>query len=185
MCAAFGKTRLRSMNADDANSLCRECGLCCNGVIFADVQLREGDDAARLRTLGLAFASTSRAGIEKFKQPCAAFGGCQCNIYTERPTYCREFECLLLKSVKAGEIKISEARKVIRAALKQSETVKHLLRRLGDADETIALNKRFQRTQRKVERGAYDQDAAHIFGELTLAVHKLNMLLSERFYRES
>jgi Fe-S-cluster containining protein len=173
------------MNPDDANSLCLECGLCCNGVIFADVQLRPADNAVRLRALGLAFAQKSKAGIEKFKQPCTAFGGCKCNIYSERPAYCRQFECLLLKSVKAGEVKISEARRVIRAALKQAETVKRLLRELGDAEETLALNKRFQRIQRKVERGPCGKGVAHTFGELTLAVHELNMLLSERFYRES
>jgi uncharacterized protein len=172
------------MPTPDANSLCLECGLCCNGVIFADVQLRPSDSAARLRALGLAFVKKSKAGIEKFKQPCAAFGGCKCHIYSERPTYCREFECLLLKSVKTGEVKINEARRVIRSALRQAETVKSLLRQLGDTEETLALNKRFHRIQRRMERGPYDQDAAHIFGELTLAVHKLNMLLSEKFYRD-
>ena len=143
------------MNAGDANSLCLECGLCCNGVIFADVQLRPEDAAARLRALGLALVGKSRAGIEKFRQPCPAFGGCKCNIYSERPAYCREFECLMLKSVKAGDVNVNEARRVIRSALKQSESVKSLLRRLGDADETLALNKRFQRMQRKVERGPH------------------------------
>lgn len=176
--------QLLSMNADDANSLCLECGLCCNGVIFADVQLRRGDNAAHLRALELAFARNSKTGIQKFKQPCTAFAGCKCNIYSERPKYCREFECLLLKSVKAGEIKTNEARKVIRSALKQAETVKSLLRQLGEIDETLALNKRFQRISRKVEQGPYDKDAAHTFGELTLAVHELNMLLSEKFYSE-
>jgi Fe-S-cluster containining protein len=173
------------MNPDDANSLCLECGLCCNGVIFADVQLRRGDNAARLRTLGLAFVQKPKAGVEKFKQPCAAFGECKCNIYSDRPKYCREFECLLLKNVKAGEVKISEARKVIRSAVRQAEKVKKLLRLLGENDETLALNKRFQRISRKVERGPYDEEVAHIYGDLSLAVHELNMLLSERFYPES
>jgi len=172
------------MNPDDANSLCLECGLCCNGVIFADVQLRATDDAARLRALGLAFARKSKTGIEKFKQSCTAFGGCKCNIYSDRPGYCREFECLLLKGVKGGDVKADEARRVIRSALRQAETVKKLLRVLGETDETLALNKRVQRITRKVERGPYDKDAAHVFGELTLAVHKLHMLLSERFYRD-
>jgi hypothetical protein len=170
------------MNPSDANSLCQECGLCCNGVIFADVQLRPADGAARLRALGLAFTKKSKAGSDKFSQPCTAFGGCKCNIYSERPTYCREFECLLLKNVKAGGAKIGEARRVIRSALQQAENVKTLLRQLGDNDETLALSKRFQRVRRKVERGPYDRDAAHIFGELTLTVHELNILLSEKFY---
>src|SRR6185312_7874426 len=122
------------MNAVDTNSLCLECGLCCNGVIFADVQLRPEDDASRLRALGLAFVQKSRARVEKFKQPCTAFAGCKCNIYSERPAYCRQFECLLLKSVNAGEVTISEARKVIRSALLQAERVKTQLRKLGDTD---------------------------------------------------
>jgi len=173
------------MNLSDANSLCLECGLCCNGVIFADVQLRRGDHAARLRALGLAFIEKSRAGVEKFRQPCTAFGGCQCNIYSERPKYCREFECLLLKSVKAREVKTIEARKIIRSALRQAEKVKRLLRQLGDADETLALSKRFQRLRRKAERAPHDKDVAHLFGELTVAFHELNMILGERFYRDS
>ena len=172
------------MNPSDTNSLCLECGLCCNGVIFADVQLRRGDNAARLRALGLAFVKNSKGGIVKFRQPCAAFGGCKCNIYSERPKYCREFECLLLKGVKAGEVKIDEARRVIRSALRQAETVKRLLRRLGDEDETLALSKRVRRIQRAMESRAQEKETAHAFGELTLAAHKLNMLLSERFYSE-
>jgi len=172
------------MNVDDTNSLCLECGLCCNGVIFGDVQLRPQDNAARLRALGLAFGQKSRAGVEKFKQPCTAFGGCKCNIYSERPTYCRQFECLLLQSVKAGEVKISEARKVIRSALQRAGRVKTLLRKLGDSDESLALRKRFQRMRRTMERQPLSKEAAHAFSELTLAVHELNMILSERFYSE-
>jgi Fe-S-cluster containining protein len=167
------------MLTDDANSLCLECGLCCNGVIFADVQLQPGDNAAKLQALGLAFLKN-----RKFHQPCTAFAGCKCNIYSERPTYCREFECLLLKSVKAGEVKLSEARRIIRSTLKQAEKVKTLLRELGDADESLAPSKRFQRIQRTVERGPCDKKTAHTFGKLTLAVHELNLLLSHKFYSE-
>ena len=174
------------MNPRDANALCLECGLCCNGVIFADVQLQSGDNATRLLALGLAFAKSRKSPIvnRKFSQPCTAFASCKCNIYSERPTYCRQFECLLLKSVKAGETKTSEARRVVRSALEQAEKVKDLLRRLGDTDESLALSKRFQRMRRKVEGSLCDKETAHTFGELTLAVHELNMVLSERFYSE-
>src|SRR6266702_3789556 len=107
------------LTAPDSNSLCLECGLCCNGVIFADVQLRPQDDPARLRALGLAFAQKSKSGVEKFKQPCTAFAGCKCNVYSDRPTYCREFECLLLKGVKAGQTRPAEAIRTIRSALQR------------------------------------------------------------------
>jgi Fe-S-cluster containining protein len=151
-------------------------------VIFADVQLRRGDNAARLRALGLAFAQKSKAGAEKFKQPCTAFAGCECKIYSERPTYCRQFECLLLKSVKAGETNSDDAVRVIRSALRRVKKVKRLLEQLGDTDDSVALSKRFQRIQRKLEATPLDRESAQAFGELTLAVHDLNMLLAEKFY---
>jgi hypothetical protein len=168
----------------DSNALCLECGLCCNGVIFADVQLQPGDDAAKLRSLGLAFASNqkSKTGIQKFRQPCAAFAGCHCNIYSDRPRYCREFECLLLKRVKAGRTEIASASRLIRTALRRVKKIKRLLCELGDADDTLALSKRFRRTQRRLENGPLEGDAAEKFGELTLAVHDLNVLLAESFY---
>ena len=172
------------MNAPDANSLCLECGLCCNGVIFADVELRPEDDAVKLQALGLAFLSNRKSPIvnRKFQQPCTAFEGCRCRIYSDRPIYCREFECLLLKSVKAGHTEIAEARRIIRSALQRVKKVKRLLQALGDADETLALGKRFRRMQRKLETSPLDAEAAQKFGELTLAIHGLNILLSEKFY---
>jgi hypothetical protein len=177
-CFAF----VKMLTPPDANSLCRECGLCCNGVIFADVQLRPRDDPARLRALGLALVQRSKSGQEKFKQPCAAFAGCECKIYSERPTYCREFECLLLTSVKSGQTGPANALRTIRSALKIVTQVKKLLRQLGDEDESVALSKRFRRMQQKLESGPLDKEAAHLFGELTLAAHNLNVVLSARFY---
>jgi hypothetical protein len=175
------------MKLPDPNSLCRECGLCCNGVIFADVQLQPGDNARLLQSLGLKFASNPKSQIvnHKFAQPCTAFASCQCNIYSERPTYCREFDCLLLKSVKADQTESTDAIKIIRSALRRVKKVKQLLHQLGDADESVALSKRFRRIQRKLENAPLDKESAQTFGELTLAVHDLNVLLSEKFYPAS
>ena len=172
------------MNSNDSNALCLECGLCCNGVIFADVQLRPEDDAARLRSLGLVFATNQKSKIknQKFLQPCAAFDGCRCRIYSQRPKYCREFECLLLKSIKAGRTDLAGARHVIGAARQRVEKVKQLLREVGDTDEHIALSKRFRRAKRRLEGIPLDDETAEKFGELTLAVHDLNVLLSQAFY---
>jgi hypothetical protein len=171
------------MNPRNANSLCLECGLCCNGVIFANVQLQPGDNAARLKSLGLAISNpTSKTGAQKFNQPCTAFDGCRCEIYSDRPKYCRQFECLLLKSVKAGDTSLPEASKVIRSALRRVKKVKSLLRELGDTGEHVALSNRFRQMQRTFENGSLDGETAAKFGELTLAVHDLNILLSESFY---
>ena len=169
-----------------AGDLCLGCGLCCNGVIFANGQLQPGDDARRLRSLGLVLASPRKADPQhrKFVQPCAAHDGCRCGIYADRPKYCREFECLLLRDVNAGRIEPDMARGIIRIALRRVDDVRRLLRKLGDADEAVALSVRFRRLKRSLESGRPDADTAEVFGELTLAVHDLNLLLSDAFYLE-
>src|SRR5437899_7968072 len=98
------------MLSNSGESLCLECGLCCNGVIFSDVKLQAEDDAFRLRRLGLSVASPS-SGVEvgRFRQPCSALDGCRCTIYADRPKYCREFECLVLKGFRRGRLQAAGA----------------------------------------------------------------------------
>ena len=170
---------------NDAQNICLECGLCCNGVIFADGQLQPGDDVEHLGKLGLrlkvprANIASKHPQIRKFAQPCGAFDGCQCRIYRERPAYCRQFECALLKRVAAGEIEAQQGLRVIRKAKKQAARVARLLRDLGDDDEQAPLQMRFRRVSRRIDSSG---PAADLFGELTLAVHALNCTLSQQFY---
>lgn len=187
------------MNPGDSHSLCFECGLCCNGVIFADVRLQAGDDAARLEAQGLPMVrnrgrTSSASGVArasnplpngrppKFIQPCAVFDGCRCRVYLDRPHYCRHFECSLLKKVKDGRVDAATGSRVVRTARQSADAVKSLLRELGDTDEEMALSVRFRRMKRRLESGAADDTAAGLFSRLTLAVHDLNVLLSEAFY---
>ena len=178
------------MSQSDANALCVQCGLCCNGVIFADVQLQPQDTPERLRQLGVkllarAAKTKTAAGATapkfRFTQPCCAFEG-QCRIYDERPYYCRQFECALFKGVQAGHLEFVRAGRLIKTAHQRAEKVRKRLRLLGDTDETLALSKRFQRLQRCILSGPIDEESAEIFGELTLAVQDLNVLLSDVFY---
>jgi Fe-S-cluster containining protein len=172
------------MSFDASNELCLECGLCCNGVIFARGQLQPEDDPARLRALGLDLLPVPKSGSEgrKFKQPCAAFDGFSCRIYKDRPTYCRQFECLLLKSVQSGETEVPAALRQIRSARRRVKAVKRLLRELGDTDEQTALSLRFRRMQKRFDHELTDRKSTGLYGELTLAVHDLNVLLSDTFY---
>lgn len=172
------------MNPKDDTQLCLECGLCCNGVLFARGELRPDDDHDRLLMLGLRLSlnQKSKTKNQKFHQPCSALDGCRCQIYSERPVYCRQFECALLKQVKAGQIEPARARRIVKTALERADRVKQLLRELGSADEEKALSLRFQAIRRKLDAGNLGREAAVVFGELTLAVHQLNLLLSEEFY---
>jgi Fe-S-cluster containining protein len=180
-----------------AEEICLSCGLCCNGVIFADVQLQPGDGPARLKQLGLPLSVSrdngprnrtrnSQASLPRYKfpQPCAAFDGCRCRIYADRPDYCRKFECLLLKSVQAGKTERTSALRLIRSTLRRVDRVRRLLEKLGDTDERLPLSLRFRRTTTHLEEVGANRVTAHNFGKLTLAFHELNVALSQFFYRD-
>jgi Fe-S-cluster containining protein len=174
-----------SKNSDDAilGDLCSSCGLCCNGVIFANVGLRLGDDAARLHALGLPVCTPhSKLRPPHLNQPCAAFDGCRCRVYADRPQYCREFECVLLKSVKAGRTEPATAMRIVRTARDRAEKVRRLLGALGDTDEQLPLSARFRRTGKRMKERNLDEETADTYAQLTLAVHDLNLLLSDAFY---
>ena len=164
-------------------ALCLNCALCCNGVLFKDVELPPGDTAKKLRGLGLPIpVSRSTAGVSRFPQPCSALNGCHCRVYADRPLRCRQFECALFKSVASGETEVAVALRVIRDARKRAEKVSSLLRELGDGEESLALSLRFKRAKRRFESSEVDDITAEIFSRLTLAVHDLNLLLHEKFY---
>jgi hypothetical protein len=185
-------------NGAAAAEICRACGLCCNGVIFGDVKLQPGDAPARLQALRLSLPQPVRrqnAAPEaapgplvlwshkpRISQPCAGYDGCRCRLYAERPRYCREFECALLTRVKAGQMGSNEALRLIRSARQGAAEVTRLLRRLGDTDEQVALAKRFRGATRRIEKASLDPATAAAYGKLSLAMHKLNRVLSRDFY---
>jgi hypothetical protein len=174
-----------SKNSDDATigELCPACGLCCNGVIFANVGLRPGDDAAQLRALGLPICTPhSKLRPPHLNQPCAAFDGCRCRVYADRPKYCREFECVLLKSVQAGHTEPAAALRIIRTARERADKVRQLLLSLGNTDEELPLSARFRHTGKRLKERDLDEETADTYAQLTLAVHDLNLLLGDAFY---
>jgi Fe-S-cluster containining protein len=174
-----------SKNLDDAaiGELCPACGLCCNGVIFANVGLRPDDDATRLRALGLPVCMPrSKLRPPHLNQPCAAFDGCHCRVYADRPQYCREFECVLLKSVKAGHTEMAAALRIIRTARDRADKVRSLLCALGDTNEQLPLSARFRRMGKRLQERDLDEETADTYAQLTLAVHDLNLLLGDAFY---
>ena len=157
--------------------ICLACGLCCNGVLFADVRLENGDDALKLKTLGLRVSKSGR-----FKQPCSALQGCKCAVYADRPDYCRKFECLLFKKVQKRETLADKALAVIKKAQAAVARVENLLEELGSDDRHLPLQKRFQVQLRRMEAGSIGAGEADVFAELTVAFHELNLLLREEFY---
>ncbi len=167
--------------ADAVSQLCPNCGLCCDSTLFADVELRAGDDAKRLAKLGLSLYSKTKSKLA-FAQPCACFDGKRCKIYGDRPKRCRLFECGLLKKVDAGEITADTALKKISEAKKRAENIRALLRSLGQRDETMALTLRYAEAMSAPIHLANEQ-ASEQRGELMLAVSELMQTLQRDFLR--
>ena len=161
--------------------LCPKCGLCCNGVLFADVELRKGDDTKRLAELGLSLVKKGRQ--QAFAQPCVCFDSTLCRVYAERPIRCRTFECGLLKRVRVGEMGADAALKMIAEAQRVAEKVRGLLRRLGQNDEQLALNRRYAQVMREPVDLSGGEDAAELRGELMLAVNDLMQALQRDFLK--
>ena len=166
---------------DAVSQLCPNCGLCCNGVLFADVELRKGDDARRLVELGLILEKKGRK--QAFTQPCACFDGTLCRVYGERPKRCRTFECGLLKRVQAGRMEAEAALDHIARAQQLAEKVRQLLRSLGDQDEALALTRRYARVMREPVDLSGSEDAVELRGKLMLAVNDLMQALQRDFLK--
>jgi Fe-S-cluster containining protein len=165
--------------ADLVSTLCPACALCCNGVLFADVRLQAGDDAAQLAELGVPLKR--RGAITRFSQPCSCLEGKLCRIYADRPARCRTFECRLLKRAVAGEVTERAALKSIQEARTCADKVRRILRELGDTVETIPLSRRYQRMMRQPIDLSADEWLINLRGELMLAVSDLAGVLEREF----
>jgi len=172
----------KNISATSVDQLCPNCGLCCDSTLFADVELRAGDDAKRLAKLGLTIEKKTLTKLA-FAQPCACFDGKLCGIYADRPKRCRTFECGLLKRVQAGELGADAALKSIAKARCQAETVRGLLRQLGQTDEQLAMTKRYTAAMNAPIDLANAEGDSERRGELMLAVDKLMRQLQREFLK--
>lgn len=97
----------------DATALCKACGLCCTGHLFAWAKLKSTElgTAAHLGLKVLGSAPDQRG----FNQPCPLWDG-QCTIYTtpDYPHFCRQYKCTLLKKVIDESIPLVKGLSVVR-----------------------------------------------------------------------
>jgi len=131
------------METSAASRLCTSCGMCCSGVLFEIVRLQPADSIKELEKLGM---QISRRKTEPyFKQPCRFLEDCTCQIYTQRPTRCRRFECSQLKQLAAGKITEQDAQAKIQQALNRVDHLHALLAGVGDLSVEDSLNERVER----------------------------------------
>lgn len=175
------KSEIRNPKAETeaVRALCPACGFCCNGVLFADVELQRSDDAARLQTLGVKLFA--KGGKRRFSQPCACFDGKLCRIYADRPERCRTFECGLLKRVMADELTAAAALRAIGDAVKAANRVRRLVRQLGEGDEAAPLSRRYARIMAQPIDFGGDKAMIKRRSALMRAVDRLAKILERDF----
>jgi hypothetical protein len=121
--------------------LCTRCALCCDGSLFADVELSGQREATRLEVMGLEVDETDADGA-LLVLPCRALHGTRCGIYAHRPSCCRTFECGLLQNARRGAVTLEQAERHIADALERVGRVKRLLADLGRRDTALPLKER-------------------------------------------
>ncbi len=172
---------------ESGEELCLACGLCCDGTLFHHVTLEPGDDAKRLKALGLpVVTSRAKTPATRFPQPCAGLCADRtCRLYADRPQQCRTFACGVFKDVQAGRLGLVPALKLVKEGREQSDHIRDLLRELGDTDEHRSLNERFRRTRKRMEEGFADEAEGDRFADLSLAMHHFGLLTHEKFYTKA
>ncbi|MEI7730147.1 MAG: YkgJ family cysteine cluster protein [Verrucomicrobiota bacterium] len=159
--------------------LCGQCGLCCNGGLFADVRLRSAVTAWKLRQLG--FPASRHGKTWRLPQPCPAFDGRWCRCYADRPGRCRAFECRLLLNVRSGELSPAQALQRIRQARRLMAAVERRLRQLGATETAQPLSQRYQAMLAQPWDFSQSAAAVRCRNHLWSACQKLEEFLAHEF----
>ena len=167
--------------------LCTNCGLCCDGSLFADVELANRKEAITLEVMGLVVEDAEegeKTGL--LLQPCAALKNKRCTIYQFRPRCCRTFECRLLQEVNEGSTPLKLASEKIAEALAKVAGINRLLAGCGPSDQTLPLKERCEEALALLnERNSRDPSAHLKYATLDQAVMSLETLIQETFLNKT
>ena len=161
--------------------LCTRCGLCCDGSLFADVELAGRYESSALETLGLDVEDAGDDEGALLLLPCRALKGKRCSIYPHRPDCCRTFECRLLQQAKTGVVSLDRAKEKIAEALKRIEHVEQLLVHWPQGNDRLPLKERCLDAMALSEEFNHDHDINRKRSDLETALTSLESFLRKTF----
>jgi Fe-S-cluster containining protein len=164
-----------------ASTLCTRCGLCCDGSLFADVELAGADEASALEVMGLEIEDADEGDGALLLQPCGALKGKRCSIYAHRPDCCRTFECRLLQEVERGAVGVERASKKVAEALKRIRRVRELVVQLGIPNEGLPLKEHCLEALAVSGAAAADPAVKQKRTELQVALNSAERLIQATF----
>lgn len=119
---------MEQTNDSQANILCKSCGLCCTGHLFAWTKLRSAElENAEQLGLKVLRSIPSQRG---FNQPCPLWKG-QCTVYASPgyPHFCSTYKCTLLKKLLDERVTLREALDLVEQAKSKFRELETLLPR--------------------------------------------------------
>lgn len=159
------------------DTLCTRCALCCDGSLFADVELAGRAEATRLEVMGLEIEDDDTGAL--LTLPCGALQGRLCSIYPHRPECCRTFECGLLQDVRRGVVSVERAGEQIAEALTRIGRVRELMAQLGHRQGRLPLR---ESCAEALARGARaDPEVNRKRAELETAMSAVDELIQKTF----
>lgn len=114
------------MTESESQLLCKSCGLCCSGHLFAWVRLNAPElDSAESLGLNVIRDDPRQRG---FTQPCPLWDG-MCTVYTSLsyPRTCRTYKCIVLRRLLDEDIALPEALSIIQETLDLIREIEPLL----------------------------------------------------------
>lgn len=125
------------MTDSPANLLCKACGLCCSGHLFAWVRL-DANELEKVQNLGLTVIRDDPRQ-RGFLQPCAMWGGV-CKVYDspDYPKSCEKYKCKQFKELADERTSLPDAMMKV----KQAHEMIHELESYLPASKTVSFRER-------------------------------------------
>ncbi len=146
-------TKTANTDESPSNILCKSCGLCCSGHLFAWVRLN-ATELSPAESLGLNVIRNDPRQ-RGFTQPCPLWDG-MCTVYASPnyPRTCKTYKCIVLRRLLEGDIALPEALSTIQETLALIREIEPLL----PASTAISFRERLITHKEFLEEKAGEQE---------------------------
>jgi hypothetical protein len=119
-------TDTATTNESPSNILCKACGLCCSGHLFAWTRL-SAQELDAVQALGLNIIQNNPRQLG-FAQPCPLWDG-TCTAYTSSgyPRACKKYRCIVLRRLLDDDISLPDALSAVEETLTLIREIEPLL----------------------------------------------------------
>lgn len=159
----------------EPTNICLSCGLCCDGTLVGFVQL-DNEELSPVKQL-MDIEQTGENGL--FFLPCNELGCNGCNIYSQRPKACSNFECGVLKSFEKKELSFDHAIEVIDEVKQKKIAIEKQVATLQIELQSKSFHFKMLELKKLLRKDKSELSSSH--QELKLELEELEKLLSKSF----